>query len=82
MYYDDIVIISGEEIVVEPATQEEAKDWLDFILSVDKRVSSAADTLQKIVDEEAAAYFNGQKSVEEVTKIVQSRMSIYISESE
>ncbi len=35
----------------------------------------------KIVNEEAAAYFNGQKSVEDVTKIIQSRMSIYVSEN-
>lgn len=81
VYYDNTVIISGEEIVVEPATQEEAESWLDFILSVDKRVSSAADELLKIVNEEAGAYFSGQKSVEEVTKIIQSRMSIYISEN-
>ncbi|MDE6015803.1 MAG: extracellular solute-binding protein [Acetatifactor sp.] len=82
VYYDNTISVNGEEIVLEPATQEEAKRWVDFILSVDKRVSGAADSLQNIVNEEAAAYFNGQKSVEEVTKIIQSRMSIYISEND
>lgn len=81
MYYDNTVTINGQDIVVEPATQQEAKKWLDFILSVDKRVNSAADSLLKIVNEEAAAYFNGQKSVEDVTKSIQSRMSIYVSEN-
>lgn len=80
--YDNTILVNGEEVVIEPATQEEAKKWLDFILSVDRRVSSATDKLQNIVNEEAAAYFNNQKSVEEVTKIIQSRMSIYISENE
>lgn len=48
---------------------------------MDKRADSAADNLLKIVKEEAAAYFNGQKSVEDVAIIIQSRMSIYISEN-
>ena len=81
MHYDNTVTINGQDIVVEPATQKEAKKWLDFILSVDKRVNGTADVLLKIVNEEAAAYFNGQKSVEDVTKIIQSRMSIYVSEN-
>ena len=81
VYYDNTVTINGQEIVVEPATQQEAKKWLDFILSVDKKVNSAAEHLLKIVNEEAASYFNGQKSVEDVTKIIQSRMGIYISEN-
>lgn len=81
VHYDNTVTINGQDIVVEPATQKEAKKWLDFILSVDKRVNGTADVLLKIVNEEAAAYFNGQKSVEDVTKIIQSRMSIYVSEN-
>ena len=81
VYYDNTVIINGQDIVVEPATQQEMKKWLDFILSVDKRANSEAESLLKIVNEEAAAYFDGQKSVEDVTKIIQSRMSIYISEN-
>lgn len=81
VYYDNIITINGEDIIVEPATQQEAERWRDFILSVDKRVSGAADNLVAIVNEEAAAYFKGQKSVEDVTKIIQSRMSIYISEN-
>lgn len=82
VYYDNTAMINGQEIVVEPATEQEAKKWVDFIFSVDKRVSNAADNLLKIVNEEAAAYFDGQKTVEDVTKIIQSRMSIYISEND
>lgn len=81
VYYDNIIIVNGQEIVVEPATQEEVKKWLDFILSVDKRVNNAADNLLKIVNEEAAFYFNDQKTMEDVAKIIQSRMSIYIGEN-
>lgn len=81
VYYDNIIIVNGQEIVVEPATQEEVKKWLDFILSVDKRVNNAADNLLKIVNEEAAFYFNDQKPVEDVAKIIQARMSIYVGEN-
>ena len=37
--------------------------------------------MMEIVTEEAQAFFEGQKSAQEVADIIQSRMKIYISES-
>ena len=37
--------------------------------------------LMKIITEEAAAYFAGQKSLDETADIIQNRASIYISEN-
>lgn len=37
--------------------------------------------IQNIIIEEAAAYFQGQKSVDEVVGIIQSRINIYVSEN-
>ncbi|MCD8130184.1 MAG: hypothetical protein LUE16_02715 [Lachnospiraceae bacterium] len=82
VYYDYTVYVGNAEVVVEPATQEEAQKWLDFIYSVNTKSESAADEVTNIIFEEADAYFNGQKTVDEVCEIIQSRMSIYISENE
>ena len=61
--------------------EEEAKKWIDFVLSVDVKGSYDHDDELAIINEEAAAYFSGQKTVEAVMEVIQSRMSIFISES-
>ena len=38
--------------------------------------------VQDIITEEAAAFFNGQKSAEDVSKIIQSRVTIYVKENQ
>ena len=37
-------------------------------------------SIADIVTEQAAAYFSGQKSAEEVAKLIQSKANIYINE--
>ena len=45
------------------------------------KVSAVYDNeLFSMINEEAQAYFNGQKSAGEVAKIIQSRLSLYVSE--
>ena len=79
-YYQDTYLVGDEEIKLEPLTQEEVNKVSDFIHSVDK-VSSYNEEIQKIITEEAPAYFSGQKSAEEVAGIIQNRASIYVNES-
>lgn len=80
--YDDEVWMNGTSFVVEPATEEEAQKWLNFALSVNTRGNNAFYDSMEIISEEAAAYFSGQKTVEEVAGIIQSRMGIFISEKQ
>ncbi|MCD8379240.1 MAG: hypothetical protein LUC95_02690 [Lachnospiraceae bacterium] len=82
VYYDNTAWIDGVEVVIDPATDEEAQKWLDYIYSVDTKAGSASDEVTNIIFEEADAYFNGQKTVDEVCEIIQSRMSIVISEGQ
>lgn len=77
--YDDYIYIGDQEILIEPATEEEAQEWVDFILSVDKKASSDYEKAMEIITEEADAYFKGQKKVEDVMSIIQSRMDIFIN---
>ena len=84
--YDDY---TGEKLVwtigdvtteIKPLTQEEIDELTDYILSVD-RTTIYDGEIATIILEEAAAYFAGQKSAEEVAKIIQSRTQIYVSEN-
>ena len=79
-YYDDTWYIGGEEFVIDPMTKEEAQELYDYIISVNKAYYTD-ESLVNIIEEEAAAYFKGQKSAAEVADIIQSRAKIYISES-
>lgn len=79
-YYDISININGQELNLDPMSQEEAKEVTDYILSIDEpyRIDKAVSA---IVSEETAAYFSGQKSAEQVAKIIQSRVSLYLAES-
>ncbi|HKM34126.1 MAG TPA: extracellular solute-binding protein [Lachnospiraceae bacterium] len=79
-YYDNTFWIGEEEIPIDPLTDAEADMLYNYISSVNKPYYYD-DNLSKIITEEAAAYFEGQKSVEEVTEIIQSRAQIYVNES-
>lgn len=79
--YDETIWLNGEEVVLDPATDEEVQKWLDFICSVDQKGTYQFEQAMEIISEEVAAYFSGQKSVDDVAGIIQSRMDIFISEN-
>lgn len=62
-------------------TQDEVDIVLELIDKARPMASNGSDEIQKIILEEAAAFFQGQKSVDEVTAIIQSRVNIYVSEN-
>ncbi len=72
--------VSGIEVPITPMTQEEADALKEQIYSITD-VSNYDENLIQIIQEESAAYFGGQKSAEEVSKIIQSRAQIYINEN-
>lgn len=78
---DYTIWIKNEEVVIEPADEQEKQRWIDFILSVETKASDDYQDALEIISEEAAAYFSGQKTVEAVMEIIQSRMNIFISEN-
>ena len=81
VYYDDTYYLNGVEIVLDPLTEEEIGEVKAFVLSV-KKSSGSINDLEEIILEEAAAYFEGQKTAEEVATIIQSRASIYVNEKQ
>lgn len=68
------------ELSVYSVKQREADAILQLINSVDG-IYYYNSSLMDIIMEETAPYFAGQKSVDEVADIIQSRVRIYINES-
>lgn len=79
-YYEDSFYIGDERFVFEPLTDAEAEWLYDYISSVNKP-DYYDENLRKIIEEEAAAFFEGQKTAADVAEIIQSRAQIYINES-
>ena len=61
-------------------SQRDADRVLESVYNVKHPYSGEAHVL-KIVSEEAEAFLNGVRSAEEAAKIIQSRVSIYVSEN-
>ena len=71
--------IAGQEIDVGYLTQEDVDQILD-ILNYAVPETSYDEKIYDIIVEESAAFFSGQKSVDDVCSTIQSRASIYVSE--
>jgi hypothetical protein len=64
----------------KPVTQEQA-DKINELVSTVSSVYRSNEDVMAIIEEEAGAYFSGQKSVQTVADIIQSRAQIYVSEN-
>ena len=69
------------EVEIKPSTQEDVDQVKDLVENTTAVYGAASEEVTNIINEEAAAYFSGQKSAEEVAKIIQSRMQVYLSET-
>lgn len=61
-------------------TQEEV-DMVLQLINAASLPSESSEQIMDIINEEAAAFFKGQKSVDDVAEIIQRRVSIYVSEN-
>ena len=62
------------------ATTQEQADQLRQAIADTTELMNYDMSIADIVTEQAAAYFSGQKSAEEVAKLIQSKANIYINE--
>lgn len=74
---------SGEDgvmtLTLYAVTQEQADKLMEVINGASKTINMDL-SIYNIVREEAAAFFAGQKSAEDVAHLVQSKVNLYISE--
>lgn len=81
--YDRTFWMGDSEIPMAPLTDAEISEFKEFIKTVNKQMNVSNDEqIFTIVEEEVAPYFEDQKSVEEVVKIIQSRITIYVNEKQ
>lgn len=78
--YDETYTIGDTEIIVDPMTDEEVQTVIDYLNNLSS-IGNYSDSIYNIVTEEAAAYFEGQKTAQEVADIIQSRVQIYVNEN-
>ena len=72
--WDDLIV------EVKPVSNEE----IEFFNTTINRISGIweyDDSLNTIIEEEAKAYFAGEKSVDEVCEIIQNRATTYVQEN-
>ena len=79
-YYDDTWNINGEEVILEPFTQEEVDAICEFIYTVN-RTAYYNEDIRNIIVEEAEAFFSGQKSAQDVADVIQSRAQVFVNEN-
>jgi ABC-type glycerol-3-phosphate transport system substrate-binding protein len=77
-YYDEK---TGKEIVIKPISDDRLAYIKDRIIAC-KTLRSFDQEIINLVNEEAAPYFAGEKSAQEVANIIQSRVSIYVRENQ
>ncbi len=68
------------ELNITNATDEEVEEFLAIFEKADE-VSTQDTAIMAIIEEEVAPYFAGEKSVDEVADIIQSRIDIYLKEN-
>lgn len=67
------------EIDIYAATEEDVAEYRKIVESATS-LATYDEKVMTIVEEEAEAFFNDQKSAEEVAQIIQSRVKIYVNE--
>ena len=78
--YDDYFWMNGESIPLEPLSQEQVDQIIEFVMSLDKAYYYNESVLN-IINEEMDAFYTGQKSAQDVANIIQSRAQIYVDEN-
>lgn len=83
MENSDFYIIDTIEnaIYFDPFNDSEVEKYSEFVREAAKHRQRYDFTVFEILDEELTSYFEGERSAEETADIIQSRVSIYISEN-
>lgn len=71
--------IGDEEITLTLPTEEECEYVIEFLKNIDYRYKDVTE-ITAIIEEDAAAFFAGEKTAEQVADTIQSRVKIFISE--
>lgn len=76
----DFYYRSGKKTEIEPIDEERLAYVKEYILN-SKDLPVVDNKLLEIIAEELEPYYNGDKTLDEVTAIIQSRAEIYMNEN-
>ena len=76
VYYDD-----GWTFTYHEVTWDEINEILDLLKEAKASFSVEDNQVIKIINEEAFAYYSGQKQVEDVISVIQTRIQLYVNEN-
>ena len=76
-YYDQA---KNKSVDVDPLTEEEKNKIVNYIMNTTVIVDDFDPEIQNIIMEEAEAFFEGEKSSDEIIKNLQNRISLLLSE--
>lgn len=78
--YDQTIYINGEEIIVDPLTQEQLDQIVSYVETVNTGYYYNEDVMN-IINEEMGGFYTGQKSARDTAAIIQSRAQLYVDEN-
>lgn len=78
--YPNEYYLGTETIELKPLTDAEVEDVKNILKSASAPLYYDSN-VEKIISEETGAYFEGQKTVQEVTDVIQNRVTTYIKEN-
>ena len=71
----------GWSYTYHTATREEAELILSLLANARPIFLNNENEIRMIIAEEAASFYNGQKTVDEVAEIIQNRVNLYVNEN-
>jgi ABC-type glycerol-3-phosphate transport system substrate-binding protein len=71
--------VGDTQVEIYAMTQEELDQIMELLRSTD-RIMNYDESIMDIINTEAAAYFAGEKTAQDVARIIQSRVRTYVNE--
>lgn len=81
-YMDSTITMQGNEYEIGQLTQEELDRLTNYINQIQNLTVGIDNDLDKIINEEIIAYFNGEISIDECIDYIQNRTEIMVSEKQ
>ena len=78
--YSTYDMTSNKSVDVDPLTEDEKNKFVDYITGTTTIVDNFDPEIQNIILEEAKAFFEGEKSSDEIISSLQNRISLLLSE--
>ena len=77
---DDTTYINGKEIKIDPLTEDERDYIVDYVRNAGAPGNSISEEVFEIISDSIDSYFKNEKSADEVIELINSKVSILLSE--